>query len=52
MNDLGATNKILGMRIKKVLERFRMKNAKPISTSLANHFKLTKEDTRVDKIRV
>jgi hypothetical protein len=26
-----------------VLERFRMKNSKPISTPLANHFKLTKE---------
>jgi hypothetical protein len=29
--------------IEKVLERFRMKNAKPISTPLASHFKLTKE---------
>jgi hypothetical protein len=27
----------------KVLERFRMQNAKPVSTPLANHFKLTKE---------
>jgi hypothetical protein len=27
----------------KVLERFRIKNAKPISTPLASHFKLTKE---------
>jgi hypothetical protein len=26
-----------------VLERFRISNAKPISTPLANHFKLTKE---------
>jgi hypothetical protein len=26
-----------------VLERFRMQNAKPVSTPLANHFKLTKE---------
>jgi hypothetical protein len=26
-----------------VLERFRMKNAKPVSTPLARHFKLTKE---------
>jgi hypothetical protein len=32
-----------GEYIEKVLERFRMKNAKPIGTHLANHFKLTKE---------
>jgi hypothetical protein len=60
MKDLGAANKILGMRItrdrknhkltlsqgeyiEKVLERFRMQNAKPVSTPLASHFKLTKE---------
>jgi hypothetical protein len=60
MKDLGATKKILGMRItrdrknckltlsrgeyiEKVLERFRMKNEKPISTPLVSHFKLTKE---------
>jgi hypothetical protein len=60
MKDLGATKKILGMRItrdrkncdltlsqgeyiEKVLERFRMKNAKPISTPFASHLKLTKE---------
>ena len=60
MKDLGATKKILGMRItrdmknrkltlsqgeytKKVLERFRMQNAKRVSTPLANHFKLTNE---------
>ena len=29
--------------IEKVLERFKMKDAKPVSTPLANHFKLTKE---------
>ena len=29
-----------GEYIEKVLERFRMQNAKPISTPLANHFKL------------
>ena len=56
MKDLGAAKKILGMRItrqenhklalsqgeyiEKVLERFRMQNAKPISTPLASHFKL------------
>ena len=57
MKDLGATKKILGMRIKrdkknkkltlsqseyieKVLERFNMQNAKPVSTPLASHFKL------------
>jgi hypothetical protein len=32
-----------GEYIEKVLERFRMHNAKPISTPLENHFKLTKE---------
>jgi hypothetical protein len=32
-----------GEYIKKVLERFRMQNAKPVSTPLASHFKLTKE---------
>ena len=29
--------------IEKVLERFKMQDAKPVSTPLANHFKLTKE---------
>jgi hypothetical protein len=32
-----------GEYIEKVLERFRMWNAKPVSTALAIHFKLTKE---------
>jgi hypothetical protein len=32
-----------GEYIEKVLERFRMQNEKPVSTPLANHFKLTKE---------
>jgi hypothetical protein len=32
-----------GEYIEKVLERFRMKNAKLVSTPLASHFKLTKE---------
>jgi hypothetical protein len=31
-----------GEYIEKVLERFRMQNAKPVSTPLAIHFKLTK----------
>jgi hypothetical protein len=60
MKDLGATKKILGMRITRdgknrkltlsqgeyiemVLEIFKMQDAKPISTPLAIHFKLTKE---------
>ena len=60
MKNLGATKKILGMRIirdrknhkltfsegdyiEKVLQRFRMQNAKPITTPLANHFKLIKK---------
>ena len=58
MKDLGATTKILGMKIhrdkasgrlwlsqhsyvKRVLERFNMDNAKPVSTLLANHFRLS-----------
>ena len=32
-----------GEYIEKVLERFRMKNEKPIGTPLAYHFKLTKK---------
>jgi hypothetical protein len=32
-----------GEYIEKVLERFRMKNTKPVSTPLTNDFKLTKE---------
>ena len=32
-----------GEYIEKVLQRFRMQNAKPVSTPLANHFKLSKE---------
>jgi hypothetical protein len=60
MKDLGATKKILGIKItrhrknrkltyfqgeyiEKVLERFRMQNAKPVSTPLDIHFKLNKE---------
>ena len=33
----------LGEYIEKVLERFRMQNAKPVSTPLTIHFKLSKE---------
>ena len=60
MKDLGASKKILVMRItrdmknhklalsqseyiEKVLERFRMHNAKLVSTPLFNHFKLSKD---------
>ena len=32
-----------GEYIEKVLYRFRMKNEKPVSTPLANHFNLSKE---------
>ena len=32
-----------GEYIEKVLQRFRMQNAKPVSTPLTNHFKLSKE---------
>ncbi|WJZ90857.1 hypothetical protein VitviT2T_009974 [Vitis vinifera] len=58
MKDLGATTKILGMKIhkdkasgrlwlsqhsyvKRVLKRFNMDSAKPVSTALANHFRLS-----------
>ena len=32
-----------GEYIEKVLQRFRMQNAKPVSTPLSSHFKLSKE---------
>ena len=32
-----------GEYIEKVLQRFRMQNAKPVSTPLASHFKLSKD---------
>ena len=35
-----------GGYIEKVLERFRMHNEKPISTHLADHFKISKEMCR------
>ncbi|KAL6316845.1 hypothetical protein AAG906_022515 [Vitis piasezkii] len=44
MKDLGAAKKILGMEIhrdRRVLEWFNMDNAKPVSTPLANHFRLS-----------
>ena len=57
IKNLGVTKKILGMEIcmdrnakrlwlsqasyVKVLERFRMKNVKPVSTPSANHFRLS-----------
>ena len=45
-----------GEYIENVLERFRMHNEKPVSTPLANHFKLSKldmyQDTRRDRIHV
>ena len=47
MKDLSAAKKILCTRIardkKKELDRFRMKNAKLVSTPLANHIKLSKD---------
>lgn len=61
MKDLGEAKKILGIEIKKkrpgritlsqkqylskVLDRFNMNKAKPISTPLAPHFKLTKDQS-------
>ncbi|MCI41130.1 copia LTR, partial [Trifolium medium] len=32
--------------INRVLQRFNMENAKPVSTSLASHFRLSKEQSR------
>ena len=58
MQDLGVAKQILGMRItrdrevlkllqeeyvKKVLSRFNMVGAKPVSTPLASHFWLSKD---------
>ena len=61
MKDLGEAKKILGIEIKrkrpgritlsqqqylsKVLDRFNMNKAKPVSTPLAPHFKLSKEQS-------
>ena len=60
MKDLGAAKQILGMRIKrdngvlklsqeeyvkKVLSRFNMDGSKPVSTPLACHFKLSKDQS-------
>ncbi|WVZ87241.1 hypothetical protein U9M48_033912 [Paspalum notatum var. saurae] len=42
MKDLGAAKKILGY-IEKVLRRFNMHNAKPVSTPLAAHFRLSSD---------
>ena len=58
MKDLGATKQVLGMRIigdreilklsqeeygKKALNRFNMARAKPVSTLLASHSQLSKD---------
>ena len=63
MKDLGAAKQILGMRIirdivaltvldvKKVLSRFNMNEAKPVSTLLGSHFKLSKEFVTEDRGR-
>uniref|UniRef100_A0A3Q7EG88 Reverse transcriptase Ty1/copia-type domain-containing protein n=1 Tax=Solanum lycopersicum TaxID=4081 RepID=A0A3Q7EG88_SOLLC len=54
MKDLGPAKQILGMKIsrdrselyiEKVLSRFRVNDAKPKTTPLANHFKLSKEQS-------
>ena len=62
MKDLGATKRILGMRItsdrkihkltlsqgehiEKVLQRFRMQNAKPVSTPLSRHCVIAQENS-------
>ena len=60
MKDLGAAKQIIGMRIfrdkevlklsqedyvKKVLSRFNMYDAKPVTTPLASHFKLSKDQS-------
>ena len=60
MKDLGAAKQVLGMRktrnsnrirlskenyVNKVLSRFNMGNAKPVSTPLVSHIRLTKEQS-------
>uniref|UniRef100_A0A3Q7J8B3 Retrovirus-related Pol polyprotein from transposon TNT 1-94 n=1 Tax=Solanum lycopersicum TaxID=4081 RepID=A0A3Q7J8B3_SOLLC len=48
MKDLGPAKKILGMKIyrdRSVLSRFKVNDAKPRTTPLANHFKLSKEQS-------
>ena len=60
MKDLGIVRQILGMRItrssgllrmlqeeyvKKVLSRFSMSDAKPVSTPLVSHLKLSNEQS-------
>ncbi|CAM8899657.1 unnamed protein product [Rhodiola kirilowii] len=62
MKDLGAAKQILGMRIirnkeclklsqeeyvKKVLKRFNMDDARPVSTPLASHFQLSKDQSPI-----
>ena len=62
MKDLGAAKQILGMRIKrtresielsqeeyvkKVLQRFNMEDARSVSSPLASHFKLSKQQSPV-----
>ena len=42
MKDLGATLS-QGEYIEKVLEKFKMKSEKEVSTPFANHFKLSKD---------
>ena len=64
MKDLDAPKQILGMRItrsnrvlrlsqeeyvKKVLSRFSISDAKPVSTPLASHFKLSNEQSPTTK---
>ncbi|KAL6350470.1 hypothetical protein AAG906_019117 [Vitis piasezkii] len=44
MKDLGAAKQILEY-VKKVLSRFNMNEAKPVSTPLGSHFKLSKEQS-------
>jgi hypothetical protein len=54
MKDLGAAKRLLGMDIRrdryieKVLHRFHMSQAKPISTPLATHFKLSTSSGSLD----
>ena len=64
MKDLGAAKQILGMRIirnkeifklsreeyvKKVLSKFNLSGAKPVSTPLASHFRLSKDQSPITK---
>lgn len=53
IKNLGATSRILGMQIvKKVINRFAMGYSKPLSTPLATHFRLSKQQEPIEDVDV